>query len=187
MKKTVLSIYAIMTIFSVYCQSGADKITFMSPSYSFSNVQIKGNNGSLYKAQSHSLALNLMRYTFKTNLFEASGGFGVHYLSSRFNDGRSSASVDYMGFAPEIQTKFFPLGSEKGIFIGTGAQFFVLPLNKTANVDIRSFRPMLTVGMTKKYGFTMFFVPTLLKGTVDDVVIEPSWYLGLELDIPWVK
>jgi hypothetical protein len=36
---------------------------------------------------------------------------------------------------------------------------------------------MLTMGMSKKYGFTMFLVPTILEGDVGDVSIRKSWYL----------
>jgi hypothetical protein len=187
MKKIILSIIAILTTNGIFCQSGADKFTFFSPSYSFSNVNIKGGDNINYRSQSHALALNLMRYSFTTNLFEFDGGFGVHYMSSKFNDGRSSANVNYMGFAPELRTKFFPRGTENGMFLGFGGQFFVLPLSQTGDIHTRSFRPMIMAGLSKKYGFTMFLVPTLLKGSVDDVIIEPSWYLGMEIDIPFIK
>ncbi|MFM7681125.1 MAG: hypothetical protein ACKO7P_00045 [Bacteroidota bacterium] len=187
MKKTLLTLLVGCGISFLSAQERADKFTFFSPSYSFSNVNIKSNNEVLYKSQSHGLALNLMRYTFSTDMVEASGGFGFHYLNSKFDDGRNSSNVSYTGLAPELRTQFYPLGKERGIFVGGGAQFFVFPLNSSDEVDVRSFRPMLTMGMSKKYGFTMFLVPTILEGDVGDVSIRKSWYLGLEVDLPFTN
>lgn len=159
---------------------------FFSPSYSLSYAKLNSPGVGDYNAVSHGLSLSIFRYGFRKNIFECSGGFSFHYLSSKIDLENKTLDIKYSGFTPELRTKVFPLGVKNGFYLGAGAQFFVFPY-ASGQIRLNSFRPMFLTGISKDYGFTVFLVPPILSGVINDIVLNKDWYLGMEVDIPWSK
>jgi hypothetical protein len=158
----------------------------LSPSYSLSYAKINSTGSGVYTANSNGLSLSLFRYGFRKSIFECSGGFSFHYLSSKIDSDNKSLDLKFSGFTPELRAKVFPFGLKNGFFVGTGAQFFVFPY-ASGDIRLNSFRPMFLTGVSKDYGFTVFLVPPILSGVTNNIVLNKDWYLGMEVDIPWSK
>ncbi len=158
----------------------------LSPSYSLSFTKVNSTGGGEYKALSNGLSLSLFRYGFRKNIFECSGGFSFHYLSTKITSDNKSLDLRYSGFTPELRAKVFPLGIKNGLFVGVGGQFFVFPY-ASGDIRLNAFRPMFLTGVSKEYGFTVYLVPPILSGVTNDIILNKDWYLGMEVDIPWSK
>ena len=100
----------------------------LSPSYSLSYVKANTSGNGTYKATSNGLSLSIFRYGFRKNIFECSGGFSFHFLSTKIDSDNKSLDLKFSGFTPEIRAKVFPFGLKNGVYVGAGAQFFVFPL-----------------------------------------------------------
>lgn len=157
-----------------------------SPSYSLSYAKVNSTGGGEYKSISNGLSLSIFRYGFRKNIFECSGGFSFHFLSTKIDSDNKSLDLKFSGFTPELRTKVFPLGLKNGLFVGTGAQFFVFPY-ASGEIRLNAFRPMFLTGVSKEFGFTVFLVPPILSGVIDNIILNKDWYLGMEVDIPWSK
>lgn len=155
-----------------------------SPAYSFSYSKIKANDTSEFKSLSHGFSLNLFRYGYRIKNFEGSGGMSLHFISTKISETSTNINVAYLGMAPELRVKYYPLGLDKGLFVGAGGQFFVLPLIDSPNLKVKSLRPMFLMGMTKNFGFTMFCVPNMVTGKIGSTSVKETWYLGMEIDLP---
>ena len=183
----VLFISLLMINHSLTAQQKDIFYNILSPSYSFSYSKVKANDTSEFKSISNGFSLNLFRYGYRIKNFEGAGGVSLHYVSTAITETNSNIDIAYFGMAPELRVKYYPLTLDKGLFIGAGGQFFVLPLIESPNVKAMSFRPMFMAGMSKDFGFTMFCVPNMVTGKIGNQTINQSWYLGMEVDIPWSK
>ena len=191
MKKQVI---IILSIFCSYFSFGQeDKKSEMevfyqvlSPSYSLSYAKVNSTGSGVYTASSNGLSLSLFRYGFRKNIFECSGGFSFHFLSTNIVSDSKSLDLKFSGFTPELRAKVFPFGLKNGLYLGAGAQFFVFPY-ASGDIRLNSFRPMFLTGVSKEYGFTVFLVPPILSGVTNNIILNKDWYLGMEVDIPWSK
>jgi hypothetical protein len=182
---TVLGFFLIA--FSLKSQQKDFFYNVLSPSYSFSYSKIRLNDSSEFRSISNGFSLNLFRYGYRIKNFEGSGGIGLHYISTKISESQTNLDIAFLGMAPELRVKYYPLTLEKGLFIGAGAQFFVLPLITSPNFKVNSIRPVFMAGMSKDFGFTLFCLPTMVTGKIRDVDIKKNWYLGMEIDIPWSR
>ena len=158
----------------------------LSPSYSLSYVKANTSGNGTYKATSNGLSLSIFRYGFRKNIFECSGGFSFHFLSTKIDSDNKSLDLKFSGFTPEIRAKVFPFGLKNGVYVGAGAQFFVFPY-ASGDIRLNSFRPMFLTGVSKEYGFTVFLVPPIMTGVTNNIILNKDWYLGMEVDIHWSK
>jgi hypothetical protein len=158
----------------------------LSPSYSLSYVKANTAGSGSYTATSNGLSLSIYRYGFRKNIFECSGGFSFHFLSSKIVSDNKSLDLKFSGFTPELRAKVFPFGLKNGVYVGAGAQFFVFPY-ASGDIRLNSFRPMFLTGVSKEYGFTVFLVPPIMTGVTNNIILNKDWYLGMEVDIPWSK
>jgi hypothetical protein len=192
MKKLIYSFIIIFSFSLAHTQEDTKKSELelfyqvLSPSYSLSYAKVNSTGSGVYTAASNGLSLSLFRYGFRKNIFECSGGFSFHYLSTKIDSDNKSLDLRFSGFTPEIRAKVFPLGLKNGLFVGTGAQFFVFPY-ASGEIRLNAFRPMFLTGVSKEYGFTVFLVPPILSGVTNDINLNKDWYLGMEVDIPWSK
>lgn len=192
MKKVIYSFIIIFSFSLAHTQEDTKKSELelfyqvLSPSYSLSYAKVNSTGSGVYTSASNGLSLSLFRYGFRKNIFECSGGFSFHYLSTKIDSDNKSLDLRFSGFTPEIRAKVFPLGLKNGLFVGTGAQFFVFPY-ASGEIRLNAFRPMLLTGVSKEYGFTVFLVPPILSGVTNDIILNKDWYLGMEVDIPWSK
>jgi hypothetical protein len=192
MKKVIYSLIIIFSFSFVHAQEEEKKSELelfyqvLSPSYSLSYAKVNSTGSGEYTATSNGLSLSLFRYGFRKNIFECSGGFSFHYLSTKIDSDNKTLDLRFSGFTPELRAKVFPFGLKNGFFVGTGAQFFVFPY-ASGDIRLNSFRPMFLTGVSKEYGFTVFLVPPILSGVTNDIILNKDWYLGMEVDIPWSK
>jgi hypothetical protein len=202
-KKVLLYSFFIFNYFGIIAQKNINIIQYLSPAYSFSSATTSNNITKIqYKSVSHGLALSLLKYQFIYNKLPVglgmTGGVGFHFSSSKINNTIGDSvitdiKISYVGLAPEVRFELYlikPNDEHAGVYIGTGAQFFVLPLLKNSDLQATSFRPLGLMGIkniSENGNFTgvnIFIAPPFIKS--ETLGIEKRWFFGVEIDLPFL-